>query len=99
MAGEKLLERKLKHEIEKLGGECLKFYSHYRVGMPDRFLIMPNGLFYMAEIKGCKGKTSGIQNSTIEKLRSLGHKVFVINSDGSLKDLINEIRAGIDGGI
>ena len=43
MASEKLLERKLREAVARLGGKALKFSSPYETGYPDRLVLMPGG--------------------------------------------------------
>ena len=48
---EKLLEKKLREEVKKLGGLALKFTSSTYTGMPDRIVLMPKGKVYFVELK------------------------------------------------
>ena len=53
---EKLIEKKLREEIQKLGGVALKFLPTYWVGAPDRLILMPGGRVYWAETKSTGDK-------------------------------------------
>lgn len=58
---EKLLERKLREEVKKLGGIALKFTSPFYTGMPDRIILMPGAKTRFVELKspGKKPKKKG----------------------------------------
>lgn len=58
---EKQLERRLKKEVEKLGGLCLKLITPGFTGIPDRLVIMPGGIIWFVEMKTATGKMSDRQ--------------------------------------
>lgn len=69
---EKLLERKLREAIKKLGGKALKFSSPYETGYPDRLILMPGGRTYWAELKTTGKKPTEKQLLRQLELRSSG---------------------------
>jgi len=88
---EKLLEKKLKTEISRLGGLCIKLTSPYFTGMPDRIILMPGGRSYFAELKSSGGRLSSRQKLVHELLGELGHFVVVIDSRKDLNDFIKNL--------
>jgi len=92
---EKQLEKKLKTEVERLGGLCLKLVTPGFTGIPDRLVVMPAGVVYFIEVKK-PGKTPDArQDVVIDNLRALSHNVWVLDSEESLKLVIDWIKASI----
>ena len=98
MMNEKLLERKLREAIKKLGGKALKFSSPYETGYPDRLILMPGGRTYWAELKTTGKKPTEKQLLRQLELRSLGlgSEMCIRDSlggdrfDRDIKQLFNE---------
>lgn len=88
---EKTLERKLRKEVEKRGGQALKLMSQLHRGLPDRLILMPGGRTYFAEIKTTGKKPTELQRHCHGQLRSLGFKYDLLtlhisrgmNADGT----------------
>ena len=92
IAQEKNLEKRLRKIIAKMGGVALKFSSFYSTGWPDRFIFMPWGCVYLAEIK-TEGKIlSKKQEARVKKARSMGFKVFIIDSEISYRKSVNQLQ-------
>jgi len=92
MANEKLLEKKLREQVKKLGGWAIKFWVINLAGFPDRIVLMPLGRIWFVEMKS-SGKTSTrIQLLMHGKLRSLGFTVLEIGSPEALEDFINILK-------
>lgn len=72
------IEKILKREIRKAGGEAYKFVSPGNAGVPDRILVLPGGRVIFAELKSSTGKPTRLQSFQINRLTKLGAKVFVI---------------------
>lgn len=89
---EKLIEKKFRERIKRLGGLALKFWCVSFTGMPDRLILMPFGRVYFAEIKTTGKKPSPIQKVIISKLRLLGFTVFVIDDEMTLYSSLSTIE-------
>ena len=89
---EKLIEKKLREEVKKLGGVALKFESSYHTGMPDRIVLMPGGKTSFAEIKTTGKKPTLLQAIQISRLKGLGFKADVIDSQETLDQFLKDIR-------
>ena len=92
MMNEKLLERKLREAIKKLGGKALKFSSPYETGYPDRLILMPGGRTYWAELKTTGKKPTEKQLLRQLELRSLGFVSEVIDSIGTLNNFLMRLE-------
>jgi len=85
---EKILEKKLSMEIEKLGGWSLKLLSTHVTGLPDRMCLLPGGRVFFAEVKTTKEKPKRIQIWVHNKIRALGFRVEIIDQSEKIKELI-----------
>lgn len=88
---EKLIERKLRESVKKLGGLALKFSSPYHRGMPDRIVLMPGNRIAFAELKTIGKKPTELQKKAIAELRAMGFKAEVIDSQEGLNKFLEEI--------
>lgn len=88
---EKLLEKKLREEVKKLGGIALKFGTVYHTGMPDRIILMPGGNTSFVELKSPGKKPTLLQTKSIEMLQDLGFKTVVVDSKESLDNFLNDL--------
>jgi hypothetical protein len=87
---EKILEKKLSMEIEKLGGWSLKLLSTHVTGLPDRMCLLPGGRVFFAEVKTTKEKPKRIQIWVHNKIRALGFRVEIIDQSEKIKELIRD---------
>ena len=85
------IERYLTGEVEKRGGQCLKFLPDYARGMPDRIVLLPGGVSFWAETKRpVGGVLEGFQLLRHLELRRLGQRVEVIWCKGDTDRLMQE---------
>lgn len=89
---EKQIENKLTTEAKKLGGIALKFVSPSFDGMPDRFVLIPDGHIAFVELKAPGKKPRPLQLSRHRLLRSLGFRVYVIDSVEQIGGMLDEVR-------
>ena len=90
---EKQIENKLATEAKKLGGIALKFVSPSFDGMPDRLVLLPDGHIAFVELKAPGKKPRPLQLARHRLLRSLGFRVYVIDSVEQIGGMLDEIRA------
>lgn len=90
---EKTIEKKLREAVKKTGGIALKFVSPSYAGMPDRLLLFPNGKVAFVELKAPGKKPRALQEARHKLLRSLGFRVYVIDSVEQIGGMIDEIHA------
>ena len=78
---------------DKLGGKCLKLVAIGKDrGIPDRELVLPNGIHIYVELKA-PGKVPSKQQAHRQKeLTDLGHTVHVIDCMSSVNTLMSDIK-------
>lgn len=88
---EKLLERKLREAVRRMGGTALKLYSAYHTGLPDRLVLMPGGRASFVELKTTGRKPTPLQRKAIADLRGLGFPACVVDSPESLDEYLGTL--------
>jgi hypothetical protein len=89
---EKQVENKLTAAVKKAGGIAPKFVSPGFAGMPDRLILLPDGHIAFAELKAPGKRPRPLQEARHRLLRSLGFRVYVIDSIEQIGGMLNEIR-------
>ena len=92
MTSEKLLERKLREAVARLGGKALKFSSPYETGYPDRLVLMPGGKAFWAELKTTGQKPTPKQLVRQTELRRLGFLSEIIDNEETLNNFLKRIK-------
>ena len=85
---EKDLERKLVKAVRDSGGLALKFISPNLNGVPDRLLLFMEGKMAFAEVKAPGEKPRPLQVHRMEQLRTLGFRVYVVDSKEAIQRVI-----------
>lgn len=88
---EKLIEKKLREQIKKMGGLALKLESQHFTGLPDRMVLMPEGRIYFVETKSTGDKPRKRQLLVHQQLRDLGFSVDVIDDIKGLERFYEKI--------
>lgn len=88
---EKFIEEKLKKLVKEKGGLCMKFVSPGFDGVPDRIILLPNGMTAFAELKAPGKKLRPLQERRKRQLESLGFSVFCIDNPESIGGVLDEI--------
>lgn len=91
MTGEKLYERRLVEAVAARGGIALKQTSEYHRGIPDRLILLPGRPAEWVEVKSDGKRPTRLQRLTHERLRALGMRVTVIDSQKSLDEYLKTI--------
>ena len=91
MERERDVERKLKKRVESTGGWCLKFLSSIS-GVPDRICLFPGGKAVFVELKRHGENPRPLQQRIIGKIRKLGFRVEVIDSEEGIQELIKSLE-------
>ena len=89
---EKETEQKLKKAVQRHDGIAVKFVSPGYDGMPDRLLLFPGGRMGFVEVKAPGQKPRPLQEARHRMLRTLGFKVYVLDSAEKIGEIIDEIR-------
>lgn len=93
---ENRVERRLKTQIEKIGGRALKFISPGVTGVPDRIVLLPGGRIIFVELKAPGKKLRKIQEYRAKELRALGFEVKCLDTvekiDLFIKDVMQNLQ-------
>ena len=89
---EKTIEHKLAVTVKKHGGIAVKFVSPNYDGMPDRLVLLPDGVCAFVEVKAPNKKPRPLQKARHRLLKKLGFKVYVLDDAEQIGGIIDEIR-------
>ena len=99
MAKEKNIEQKLVKKVREIGGLALKFVSPGFDGVPDRLILIAYGKLAFVEVKAPGKKPRPLQVARINKIRSLGFKVYVLDDEKNIQRIIDEVKGGDSNGV
>ena len=88
---ENKIENKLTMMVKKAGGIAVKFVSPSLAGIPDRLVLLPDGLIAFVELKAPGKSPRPLQLSRHRLLRSLGFKVYVIDDMNQIEKMLKEL--------
>lgn len=89
---EKNIEQKLVKAVKSAGGIAPKLTCPGFDGMPDRLVLMPEGRIGFVEVKAPGKEPRPLQVRRHEMLRSLGFKVYVLDTPEQIGGILHEIR-------
>lgn len=81
---EREIEASFKRKMEREGCIVMKFVSPGNAGVPDRLILLPNGVAFFAEIKCMGEKPRPLQVAVHKKLLKQGFTVMVIDSENAI---------------
>jgi len=87
---ESAIEKKLRCEVERLGGKVPKWVSPGNRGVPDRLVILPGGRTIYVETKAPGKHLEPLQEKWVKTLQKLGHSVYKIDSVEGIEKFIRE---------
>lgn len=90
---ERQIEQNLAKAVKTAGGIALKFTSPGFDGMPDRLVLMPGGHIGFVEVKAPGKKPRPLQEARHRMLRRLGFKVYVLDDEGQIGGIVDEIQS------
>lgn len=88
---ESRIEKRLKKEIELIGGKALKFVSPGTAGVPDRIVLLPEGRIVFVELKAPGEKPKALQKLRKKQFEELGFRVEIIDSIEGVEKFISEV--------
>ena len=88
---EKTIEQKLVQSVKAAGGICPKLVCPGMAGMPDRLVLLPGGKMGFVEVKAPGQKPRLLQIARHRLLRSLGFRVYVIDSTEQIGGILDEL--------
>lgn len=89
---EKEIEQKLRIAVRKHDGFALKLSCPGFAGMPDRLLLFHGGRLGFVEVKRPGQIPRLLQEVRIEMLKELGFKVYVLDDERMIEEVIHEIQ-------
>lgn len=90
---EKAIEQKFREAVKAVGGVAVKFTSPGWDGMPDRLALLPGGRMAFVEVKSPGKKPRPLQEARHRMLRRLDFKVYVLDDEGQIGGIIDEIQS------
>ena len=90
---EKNIEQKFLTAVKAVGGVAVKFVSPGLDGMPDRLALLPGGKMAFVEVKAPGKKPRPLQEARHRMLRRLGFKVYVLDDEGQIGGIMDEIQS------
>ena len=90
---EKTIEQKFRAAVKAAGGLAVKFASPGFDGMPDRLALLPGGRMAFVEVKAPGKKPRPLQLARHRLLRQLGFKVYVLDDEGQIGGMVDEIQS------
>ena len=88
---EKTVEAKLVAAVKGMGGLAPKFTSPGYDGMPDRLVLLPNGILAFVELKAPGKKLRPLQVRRKAQLEELGFSVYCIDRPEQVEAVLHEI--------
>ncbi len=88
---EKELEQMLVREVRRQGGRAYKFISPGINGVPDRLLLLPDGIAGFVEVKAPGRKLRPNQVKRKGELESLGFLVYILDDPEKIGGVIDGI--------
>lgn len=88
---ETALELRLVREVKKIGGLAPKWVSPGNRGVPDRLVILPDGLTIYVEMKAPGKPLEPMQKHWMKKLLQRGHRHYKIDSHEDIDSFIQEV--------
>jgi hypothetical protein len=89
---EKVIERRLVHECNKVGGWAIKLLPFNVNGLPDRLCLFPKGRLVFVEVKTTGEQQKPLQRVISSKLKNLGFRAEVVDTLEQVYDLVGEFK-------
>jgi len=88
---EATVEEHLRERVERAGGWCVKLNAMMYKGIPDRLVILPNGVLFFAELKRPRGGVwSTLQQWWHSRLNRHGHDARVLHTKKDVDEVLAE---------
>lgn len=91
MTLEKTIEKYFTKAVRNAGGMSIKLTDEQQNGLPDRLILLPNGVHAFAEIKAPGKKPRELQKYRIKTLEDRGHRCFIVDTKEKADEVIREI--------
>lgn len=97
MGKESKLERKLTEGVKAKKGLCVKLYSTWFTGLPDRLVLLQGGKVVFIELKAdeeatrISEKRQRRQGFVRRQLQQLGFTTYILDTEEKIKEFLNAI--------
>jgi hypothetical protein len=88
---ESTIEKYLVVQVKTYGGYCIKLGGY--VGIPDRMVLLPNGIVIFIELKTPIGNLSPLQKRWKQILEKLGFTHLVLRDKNSIDITLNQYKS------
>ena len=88
---ENVIEKALVKAVKQRGGLAIKFTSVNFAGVPDRIVLLPNGMLAFVELKAPGKKMRPLQEKRKRQLMSLGFTVLCIDNKEEIEVMLDGI--------
>lgn len=85
---ERDIERYLIKRVKQMGGKAYKWTSPGNVGVPDRIVLLPDGVILFVECKASGLKPRASQRKRISEIEALGWTVHVVDSKAAVDEVL-----------
>lgn len=89
---EKWIEQQLVKKVRNLGGLAIKLAAPGFDGLPDRFILLPNGKSAFIEVKAPGKKLRPLQEKRKRQLEALGFLVFCLDNPEKIGGMLDAIQ-------
>jgi len=87
---EKVVERTLREDVEKMKGLCIKLLTQFFMGLPDRLILLPGKIIFFVETKSTGDEPKDIQKWVHKKIIDLGFDVYVLDTVEKVKTTLKK---------
>lgn len=87
---ENKVETYLDEQVKLHGGTTRKMLPYLHVGLPDRLVILPNGVF-LVEVKAPHGEHSEMQLREVKRLNKIRECAFIIYGRKGVDEFISKV--------
>ena len=78
MVSEGEIEEELVKQVRRMDGRCYKWVSPGNRGVPDRIVVLPEGVVVFVELKRKDGRVTALQERQIDRLLDMGCDARVV---------------------
>ncbi|NOP79610.1 VRR-NUC domain-containing protein [Bacillus paranthracis] len=86
------VESYLAKKVKQIGGLAPKWVSPGQRGVPDRIVILHNGITLYVEVKAPGKKLAPLQELWAKRLTKLGHRAYMIDTKEGVDSFIGECQ-------
>lgn len=89
---EKTIEKYFTKAVRNAGGMSIKLTDEQCAGLPDRLILLPNGVHAFVEVKAPGKKPRELQKFRMKQLEDRGHRCYIVDTKEQADEVIREIQ-------